>query len=405
MSGMNVMVWNGGDLEKLEVLQNRVGLLAIGIPKWMAAEALRGNLGWSLFSERMVKAVLNYKVRIERMENKSSIAAVGAVIVTNPLDVIKTRLQLQGELKAAGEYKKVYSNVFQGAFKMIQAEGVRGLQRGVGPASAYQVVMNGTRLSLFQKLHANGYLNGKDGKLSNGKCAIGSAAVGVLSGFIASPWYMVKVQLQSEADPRLAVGTQHHHQNVFSALRSAVSSGGLLGLYRGASTSLFRVGVGSSAQLFTYTKCRDALHNAGVCTLNSSYNALAGAMLSGVAVTAAMTPFDVLSTRMRGHAGTRPTVQRLVGLPGEGGAQGRPAGPLQRMGSRVPQDWAPQLSVPHILGHPEAAPPSLQRRPAAGCMMCLGGHLAVIPFLGRCQGADFLCAFVNWNVVGDSFAQ
>ncbi|KAF2351078.1 hypothetical protein FHG87_018164 [Trinorchestia longiramus] len=60
MFGMNVMAWNG-DLEKLEVLQNRVGRLALGAPKWTAAEAFRGDLGWSLFSERMVKAVLNYK--------------------------------------------------------------------------------------------------------------------------------------------------------------------------------------------------------------------------------------------------------------------------------------------------------------------------------------------------------
>ncbi|KAF2355158.1 hypothetical protein FHG87_014091 [Trinorchestia longiramus] len=49
MFGINFMAWNGGDLEKLEVLQNRVGRLALG---------------------PVVKAVLNYKVRIERMENK-----------------------------------------------------------------------------------------------------------------------------------------------------------------------------------------------------------------------------------------------------------------------------------------------------------------------------------------------
>ncbi|KAF2346027.1 hypothetical protein FHG87_023218 [Trinorchestia longiramus] len=73
MFGMNVMAWNGGDLEKLEVLQNRVGHLVLGTPKWMAAEALIGALGWSPFSERMVKAVLNYKVRIERMENKREV--------------------------------------------------------------------------------------------------------------------------------------------------------------------------------------------------------------------------------------------------------------------------------------------------------------------------------------------
>ncbi|KAF2344406.1 hypothetical protein FHG87_024838 [Trinorchestia longiramus] len=70
MFSMNVVTWNGGDLEKLEVLLNRVGRLALGAPKWTAVEDLRGDLGWSLFSETMVKAVLNYKVRIEHMENK-----------------------------------------------------------------------------------------------------------------------------------------------------------------------------------------------------------------------------------------------------------------------------------------------------------------------------------------------
>ncbi|KAF2369076.1 Helicase-associated domain [Trinorchestia longiramus] len=62
MFGMNVMTLNGGDLEKLEVLQNRIEHLPLGAPKWIAAKALRGDLGWSLFSERMVKAVFNYKI-------------------------------------------------------------------------------------------------------------------------------------------------------------------------------------------------------------------------------------------------------------------------------------------------------------------------------------------------------
>ncbi|KAF2346770.1 hypothetical protein FHG87_022474 [Trinorchestia longiramus] len=73
---MNVMAWNGGDLEKLEVLQNRVGRVALSAPKWTAAEALRGDLGWSVFSERMAKAVLNYKVRIERMRNKRRVKQI-----------------------------------------------------------------------------------------------------------------------------------------------------------------------------------------------------------------------------------------------------------------------------------------------------------------------------------------
>ncbi|KAF2359932.1 hypothetical protein FHG87_009304 [Trinorchestia longiramus] len=71
MCGVNVMAWNGEGIEKLEVLQNRVGCLALDAPKWTAVEAVRGDLGWSLFSESVIKAVLNYKVKIERMEIKN----------------------------------------------------------------------------------------------------------------------------------------------------------------------------------------------------------------------------------------------------------------------------------------------------------------------------------------------
>ncbi|KAF2343363.1 hypothetical protein FHG87_025881 [Trinorchestia longiramus] len=45
MYGMNVMAWNGGDLEKLELLQNRVERLALGTPKWTAVEVIREDLG------------------------------------------------------------------------------------------------------------------------------------------------------------------------------------------------------------------------------------------------------------------------------------------------------------------------------------------------------------------------
>ncbi|KAF2351803.1 hypothetical protein FHG87_017442 [Trinorchestia longiramus] len=44
MFGMNVMAWNGGDLEKLKVLQNKVRRLARGAPKWTAMKVIRGRV-------------------------------------------------------------------------------------------------------------------------------------------------------------------------------------------------------------------------------------------------------------------------------------------------------------------------------------------------------------------------
>ncbi|KAF2355313.1 hypothetical protein FHG87_013932 [Trinorchestia longiramus] len=44
MFGMNFIACNGADLEKLEVLQNGVGRLALGAAKWTAVEDIRGDL-------------------------------------------------------------------------------------------------------------------------------------------------------------------------------------------------------------------------------------------------------------------------------------------------------------------------------------------------------------------------
>ena len=53
--------------------------------------------------------------------------------VSNPAEVAKTRLQLQGELaKESG--KKVYKHALDVFAKTWQKEGIRGIQRGLYPA-------------------------------------------------------------------------------------------------------------------------------------------------------------------------------------------------------------------------------------------------------------------------------
>jgi solute carrier family 25 protein 34/35 len=55
------------------------------------------------------------------------------VTVSNPAEVAKTRLQLQGELAKEGE-KKVYKHSLDVFAKTWKNEGVRGMQRGLYPA-------------------------------------------------------------------------------------------------------------------------------------------------------------------------------------------------------------------------------------------------------------------------------
>ena len=69
MYGMNVVTWNENEIGKLEVGQNKMARMALNAPRYAAVEALRGDMGWSTFRERHIKATLRYKVRLQEMED------------------------------------------------------------------------------------------------------------------------------------------------------------------------------------------------------------------------------------------------------------------------------------------------------------------------------------------------
>jgi len=60
------------------------------------------------------------------------VAACTAVTISNPFEVAKVRLQLQGEL--AKNVERVYLNVGDTLVKTWKNEGIRGIQRGLAPA-------------------------------------------------------------------------------------------------------------------------------------------------------------------------------------------------------------------------------------------------------------------------------
>lgn len=55
-------------------------------------------------------------------------ASVGAGVFSNPLDVLKTKAQLQGELRARGQYSVHYKNMFHAAYMITKEEGLFALQ-------------------------------------------------------------------------------------------------------------------------------------------------------------------------------------------------------------------------------------------------------------------------------------
>uniref|UniRef100_A0A0P4W2L6 Solute carrier family 25 member 35 n=1 Tax=Scylla olivacea TaxID=85551 RepID=A0A0P4W2L6_SCYOL len=227
-----------------------------------------------------------------------AVAACGACLVSNPMDVLKTRMQLQGELRARGHYVVVYKNIIHAAYAVAKADGILGLQKGLAPALCYQVVMNGIRFGLYRRVLDSGVISRADGSMSPLGCVAAGAGVGVIGGFIGSPLYLIKTHLQTQAADSIAVGHQHKHQGFLSAVYSISSKEGIRGLWRGSSTSIPRVGVGSASQLFTFSMSKDWLDHYELYPRDSWQSTFFGAMTSGLVISTCMSPFDVIATRI-----------------------------------------------------------------------------------------------------------
>jgi solute carrier family 25, member 34/35 len=95
--------------------------------------------------------------------------------------VIKTRQQLQGELIAIKKgvkdlqlkkdlKKQPYKSILQSIKSIVEAEGWRGLQKGLVSALAFQFCMNSIRLGTYQTIDNMGLNRRKNGELHPGLC-------------------------------------------------------------------------------------------------------------------------------------------------------------------------------------------------------------------------------------------
>uniref|UniRef100_UPI0035900E78 solute carrier family 25 member 35-like isoform X2 n=1 Tax=Myxine glutinosa TaxID=7769 RepID=UPI0035900E78 len=169
------------------------------------------------------------------------LAGCGACLVSNPLEVVKTRMQLQGELQSKKTHPVHYKNAFQALWVLLRTEGPRSLQAGLVPALFYQMVMNGVRLGTYSRVQAAGFTDSAFGS------AIAACASGLAGAALASPFYLVKTQLQVQTSSSIAVGFQHNHM---------------------------------------------------LAKQGTLWQILIGCLLSSVALAICMTPFDVISTRL-----------------------------------------------------------------------------------------------------------
>ncbi|XP_055920726.1 solute carrier family 25 member 35-like [Eupeodes corollae] len=224
-------------------------------------------------------------------------ASVGATLFTNPIEVIKTRIQLQGELAARGTYVEPYKGIVN-AFKAVaKNDGWSGLQKGLVPALYFQFILNFFRLGLYNTAMSKGLIHDKNGDVSFSRGVFFGAGGGVIGAMASSPFFLIKTQLQSQAAKSIAVGYQHMHTGMFSALVATYSKRGIMGLWRGAQSNIPRAALGSGAQIATFGKMKSLLRDHDII-VHSTMNSFAAGAIAGSFMSLAITPPDVIATRL-----------------------------------------------------------------------------------------------------------
>ncbi|XP_059607705.1 solute carrier family 25 member 35-like isoform X2 [Phlebotomus argentipes] len=227
-------------------------------------------------------------------------AACSAGIFTNPLDLIKTRQQLHGELDRAKPrgHQNPYRNIFTSVRTIVKTDGILGLQKGLAPALGFQLVMNSTRLGLYDTFDKLGWTRGKSGHHSPFLLVFWGGFSGATGSVLATPLYLVKTQIQAMSSGDAAVGHQHQHRGMLDAFRTIYKDSGVAGLWRGSVAILCRTAVGSSVQLSTFTACKDFCHKYEIFHNSVFLTACSASVVSGFLMVCCMTPLDVISTRL-----------------------------------------------------------------------------------------------------------
>ena len=118
---------------------------------------------------------------------------------------------------------------------------------------------------------------------------------GTLGQFIASPFFMVRNQLQSAAVEKIAVGYQHKHTSMMGALMKIYRAQGIKGLYRGSLVTFPRGMMGSGSQIAAFGYTKDLLQRKSM--LDATMISFLSGCIAATVQTIVMNPTGMIKIR------------------------------------------------------------------------------------------------------------
>jgi len=228
-----------------------------------------------------------------------SLSGTFSTLIFQPLDLMKTRIQQQAELRLS----------MRGVFKNIVAqENFLGLWRGVIPSLVRTVPGVGLYFSSMHFMKAN-LCEGRPSHLQS--VLIGSSSR-AFAGAVMIPFTVIKTRFESNS---------YNYKNTYQAFKNILKIEGLRGLTSGLGPTLFRDVPFSGLYLMFYEHLKSLVPKDNKYYHPSTAHFLCG-FASGILASLVTQPADVIKTNMqldRMNRGLVMTVRRIYGQQGLGG--------------------------------------------------------------------------------------
>ena len=181
----------------------------------------------------------------------------------HPLDLIKVRMQLQGEVAAVLSPSTFQNRTQLGMIRMgaqiIKTDGVFGLFRGVTASLGRQFVYSGSRFGIYDVLKSKvSTFWGLEKESLPLFAKVGTAmTAGGIGAFLANPGDVAMVRMQ--ADGKRQIQDRRNYRNLFDAVKRISSEEGVSTLWRSSGPTVNRAMIVTVGHLAAYDEVKQRL--------------------------------------------------------------------------------------------------------------------------------------------------
>ncbi|KAH8378204.1 hypothetical protein KR093_010018 [Drosophila rubida] len=224
-------------------------------------------------------------IRIQLLS--AGVSSIVEVSLLTPLDVVKTRLQLQKN--NVGNIKYQYNGVLDAFYKIYRREGIPAFWRGIVPPMLSDTPRRSFKLVMFEQLKPVFTFGDKP---TVATYILAGSLAGMMEALLQSPFDVIKITQQANRKKKLStlgVTKRIYREGGF----------GLKGLYRGVATTIIRNGIFHFAYLGLFSVAKDATGHQKTATREIINKTGLAFIFSWLGCFLSL-PFDVIKSRIQG---------------------------------------------------------------------------------------------------------